>query len=214
MSDEALVSASRAGDQDAFRKLVERHAQRVYSFLRRRVSSDEDASDLAQEVFVTVYTSLSRLRNDAGFGGWLLGITRNQWKMYLRRAEKRELPSDELDDEQSPEPDAEEHLRLESLKRLVGDLVGKLTLDQREVVELFYWDGLTYDEISTALDLPKTTVKSRLHEARRSLKGTLHRSLRSAYRAQRVPDRFVEEIISRCGEGCECGLTLNTKGGA
>lgn len=80
MSDEALVSASRAGDRDAFRKLVERHAQRVYSFLRRRVSSDEDASDLAQEVFVTAYTSLSRLRSDADFGGWLLGIARNQWK--------------------------------------------------------------------------------------------------------------------------------------
>jgi RNA polymerase sigma-70 factor (ECF subfamily) len=213
MSEVELVKAAQAGDRDAFRRLVEKYGSRVYWFCRRRVGTDEDARDLAQEVLVAAHESLPGLRDPAGFGGWLFGIARNRWRMRLRRLARAETPLDDLDVEPASAAEPEERLRLEGLKRLLEDLVGGLGGDQREVVELYYWDGLTYDEISAVLDVPKTTVKSRLHEARRSLRSTLRRSLRNTFRARGMPVGFADEVMSRCGEGCECGLTLDREGG-
>lgn len=213
MSDEEMVQACIAGDREAFRQLVDKYGERVYWFCHRRVLNEDDSKDLAQEAFVSAYASLVHLRNGADFAGWLFGIARNKCRMHLRRLSKAEISSDSLTDDSSSEVNTEERLRLEGLRHLLNEMLEKLTSEQREVVELFYWDGLTYEEISQALDLPKTTVKSRLHEARRSLKDVLRQSIRGKYRIRGLPIRFADEVLSRCGEGCECGLMLSNEGG-
>lgn len=213
MNDDKLVRTSLEGDRKAFRKLVDRYARRIYSFCRRYAANCEDAKDLSQEVFVTAFKALPNLRRPNGFSAWLFGIARNHCKMYLRRLESAKVTAGGVDDETSSAVDVDEYLRLESLRYLMHDLMRQLTPEQREVVELFYWGGLTYDEICAALDLPKSTVKSRLFEARRSLKDVLSRSIRNAYRTWGLPVSFAEEVVARCGEGCECGLTLESRGG-
>lgn len=214
MSDEELVRACIGGDLEAFRGLVEKYAERVYSFCYRRVLNRDDAKDLAQETFVSAYASIGTLRNGADFGGWAFGIARNKCKMHLRRLATAEASSGDGVVEASVEVDADEELRLETLRRLLDGLVERLPAEQREVVELFYWDGLTYDEISEAVCVPRTTVKSRLHEARKALKEVLRGSIRRRYRTQGIPVHFADQVLSLCGEGCECGLTLSDEGGA
>jgi RNA polymerase sigma-70 factor (ECF subfamily) len=213
MTDAQIVEATQAGDREAFRLLVDKYAGRLYSYCYRRTQDFEAAKDLAQEAFVAAYSSICDLRDVTAFGGWLFGIARNKCRMHLRSLPDQPEPVEDIEENMSYEDDAAELLRISSLRRLVGGLLGRLTPEQREVLEMFYWDGLTHSEISEAIALPKATVKSRVFEARRRLRDMVYRCLRESYRAQGIPVDFADDVAARCGEGCECGLSLMDKGG-
>jgi RNA polymerase sigma-70 factor (ECF subfamily) len=181
--DEALALAAQKGNAEAFASLVDRHKGRVYRTLYQVVGHDQDAQDLAQEVFLRLYRSLDSFRGDAAFTTWLHRLTINIALDWLRARKRRPLqvplepPPDEPDgpvrelrsDGLTPE---EEALRSER-QRQIRHAIMDLSQDYREVVMLYHFQHLSYQQIADRLGVPVRTVETRLYRAKRLLKEAL-----------------------------------------
>lgn len=169
MSPRELLRAlgeSRDVRADAFEELFERHFDAIYGYLARRVGPDL-GRDLASETFTRAFAA--RKRYDASRSGerpWLFGIANNLLRRHYRDEERRLRALARLDvrrDDVSPDA-----------PRLAGAL-GALPCEERDVLLLFAWADLTYEEIANTLGLPVGTVRSRLHRARAQFRAALER---------------------------------------
>ena len=176
-SDAELVKLAQTGQRRAFGLLVERHQDYVYNSVCYLVGGGQDAEDIAQEVFVSAYRALAGFQGRAQFTTWLYGIMLNSVRSYWRRRKKVTVLSvgagDEDDDpgvQLSAQQDgpAEMSVRAERV-RVVQAAIAGLDEDLREIIVLRDIQGLSYEELAEALELPDGTVKSRLYRARREL---------------------------------------------
>lgn len=169
-----LVSAAQSGERDAFAQLVRRYEDQVFTMSLRMLSHREDARDLAQEIFLTVYQSLGEFRGDSLFKTWIYRVTVNRCRDELRRRRtvKHTRPGSlagvdgtELDPP-GREPTPEEGARGRETERLIADAMDRLPGDLREIVVLRDVQDLSYDEMARVLEVPVGTVRSRLNRAR------------------------------------------------
>jgi RNA polymerase sigma factor (sigma-70 family) len=176
MSDGEIIARVRGRDTAAFADLVRRHQDRVYGMAMRAAGKPEDAEDLAQEIFLSVFRGLEGFKGDAQFTTWLYRIAWNRCADWLRRNRKpgrRAAPLSEVDEvadgRADPAADAlgkDDRLRM---RRALARLDGRY----RSVVELSCIQGLSYAEVGAALGLPVKTVETRLYRARRLLRERL-----------------------------------------
>ena len=176
--EQVLVMRAQWGEQDAFRVLVERYQNLVYTLALRMTDNADDASDVAQEAFLKAWKGLPRFRMDAKFSSWLYRLTVNAATDLLRRRQKRqeelslegeELAIDPVDPAPSPHQQVEQKLRREILFRCVS----QLSENHRRILLLREVNGLDYEEIGRVLELTPGTVKSRLARARKELREKL-----------------------------------------
>ncbi len=185
-----VIESCKDGNEKAFGEVVLAYQRRVYNIAYRMLGNKEEAKDLAQEVFLSVFESIKNLREEVKFEPWLIQITlnhcRNQWK-YLKR--KKYFQSDSLDDpieteegeiaRQVYDPSDNPETLLE--KKMIQDLIqrGLLQLkeEQRQLIVLRDLQGLSYEEIGKLFSLPEGTVKSKIHRARMDLKEQLERMI-------------------------------------
>jgi len=179
----AFIAALRRRDERAFSRLVLAYQDRVYNTCYRLLGSPEEARDVAQEVFVTIFQKIHQFRGDAKLSTWVYRVATNHAKnrlKYLARRHDREqrsledMPVQPADGRLSASvarPDqALDAVRLEAL---VQRTLSELDADQRTVVVLRDVEGLTYEEISEATGEALGTIKSRLHRGRRRLKAAV-----------------------------------------
>lgn len=190
--DAALIERCLAGDDTAFDELVQRYQDMVFNLAYRLLGGYDESVDLSQEVFLQIYRKLGTFRRDASLRTWIYRIVINRAKNRQRWWRRRfgEMTAMSLDDmEANPNLGAVASARGDGLsgdlvapdKALERKEVGQLLLDaidelpftQRTILLLKEVEGLSYDEISTTLDLPLGTVKSRLARARKSLRDKL-----------------------------------------
>ena len=184
--DSWFVEKLRAGDADAFDRLVAERTADIYALLLRLTHDTEEARDLAQDTFLQAFRSIASFRGDADLKTWLYRIAVNQarnrrrWWHRRRREQTFSLdaPDDEnstlgarLQDENYETPEAGV-LRREREAHLMRAL-SALTRDAREVVVLRDIEGLSYEEVASTLDVSVGTVKSRLSRARAELRRRL-----------------------------------------
>jgi RNA polymerase sigma-70 factor (ECF subfamily) len=169
LSDEDLLRKTVTQDKDAFRLLFERHKTRVYNVILRMIGSPEDAADLLQDVFLTVYTQAKSFRFQSRFATWLMSVTINATLNASKRKRRRRHVevSEELAAE--PRPIKDEKIRA---------VLDRLDPTLRAVVILRYIEGMDYAEIAQVVDCPTGTVKSRLHRAHEELREALRDELR------------------------------------
>jgi len=188
--DPELIKRFLKGDEEAFNRLVLSYQNRVYGLCFRLTGSLDEAEDVAQEIFITVYKSLKNFRGDSRFSTWLYRITVNHCKnrmKYLGRrgyftSESMDQPLEVEDGElarqiQSEDMDALSQMEQKEVQKLVQDKIQELDGEHREVILLRDMEGLSYEEISEILGLPEGTVKSRIHRARLELKAKLEKEL-------------------------------------
>jgi len=188
--DVELVRLAQNGDGAAFAELVSRHQRQLYRLALRMTGSEADAQEVLQEAFLNAYQKLPNFRGEAQFSSWLYRIAANSALMRLRR--KRRAP-DALADQplelQGPRFSAEgfldppplsdwsqradEKMMDRELGTAIDQAVGSLPDDYRTVFLLKDVDGLSNEEITSALDLTVPAVKSRLHRARLALREKL-----------------------------------------
>jgi len=167
---EDLVERCRKGDDEAWRQLVERFGQKVYSIAYHFTLKREDAEELAQEIFLKVFENLHRYDGSYPLAAWLVSLSRNLCIDRYRRR-KREKSFRFVSDEAvaplltSEDDPAAEALKKERVKLLFWAL-SEIPEDLAEILVLRDLDGLAYEEIGRALELPDGTVKSRLFRAR------------------------------------------------
>jgi RNA polymerase sigma-70 factor, ECF subfamily len=181
--DEGLLAEARAGDMEAYAKLIERHEGRVHALVCQYVGQDEEARDIVRDVFLKAYRSLDRFHGKARFSSWVCRIAINRSIDYLRRRkhvriESLDAPMEASDGEMEREiadtaetPDAEVERRELAERILIA--VHALSPKLREVTVLREYGGLSIDEIAETLALSPGTVKSRIFRARERLRELL-----------------------------------------
>ena len=177
VSDETLVQKAVAGSNVAWHKLVKRYEKRVYNYALRMVGHPDDAHDLMQEVFIGVHRNLAGFRGDAKFTSWLFRIASFRCTDYLRRRRIH----DEYDDEQgqSLSQDTPDDSAFSTFaNRQISVALAELPHDQRQVVELKFFQSFTFDDIAVQLGISPNTAKTRLYTALKKLRQ--HEELRDA----------------------------------
>jgi len=167
-SDEELVEACRAGETSAFDILVARWQDKIRGAAYRVLGSEDEARDVAQEAFLKAYRGLVAFKQEARFSSWLYQIALNLCRDRLRRRKTRATVSLEEAEAVGPAiaeagPGALERLQQLDLARAVQRAIEALPDEQREVVVLKEYQGLTFLEIAQALEVPVSTVKTRLY---------------------------------------------------
>jgi RNA polymerase sigma-70 factor (ECF subfamily) len=182
-TDEALVDAALLGDRLAFESLVRRHQRALVNHIFRHTGQREGAVDLAQEVFLKVYQSLSSFDPKYRFTTWLYRIASNCAIDYLRKKQPQTCSIDaDPRDGSGPGPDRtlagseptpHDMLRLDELKRRLEVAVQDLPPDYRQLILLRHRQMCRYDEIARITRLPIGTVKNRIFRAREMLRRQL-----------------------------------------
>jgi RNA polymerase sigma-70 factor, ECF subfamily len=168
--DTALVDRCRRGEDDAWRELVDRFGQKVYSVSYHFTLKREDAEELAQEIFLKIFENLNRYDGSFPLIAWIVSLSRNLCIDRYRRR-KREKSFRFVSDDavlpllRSADDPSADALRKERTKLLFSALA-EIPEDLAEILVLRDLDGLAYEEIGQALELPDGTVKSRLFRAR------------------------------------------------
>jgi RNA polymerase sigma-70 factor (ECF subfamily) len=174
--DLSLIAECRAGRTDAFGPLVARYQDRLYPTAIRLTGGADDALDLLQDTFLRAYQKLGGFRGDSSFLTWVYRIMVNLARTERRKRRPRplraELTGDAPDTSDASDPST--HLERAEREALVQGALDLLSADHRVVVVMKEFDGLRYEEIAAALDVPIGTVRSRLHRARSELKDALH----------------------------------------
>jgi RNA polymerase sigma-70 factor, ECF subfamily len=181
-SDEQIVERALTGDAEAFGEIVHRWERRIFALAYGMLGREEDARDATQETFLAAYRNLRGFRGEAKVSSWLHRIAVNQCITRQRRAKVRNEAAIEDEEERhasnfsapvelSPARVAESRESIEAVRRVVNSL----PLDLRQVVVMKEFEELTFREIAEALDVPLSTVKSRLYTAMRQLQMRLQK---------------------------------------
>ncbi|RCV52802.1 RNA polymerase sigma factor [Marinitenerispora sediminis] len=172
-TDDDLLAAVAAGDQDALRALYDGHAAAMLRLLRRLTSDRGVAEEILQETWLAVWRSADRFRGEASVRGWLLGVARRQAHNRLRRSEP---PA--IDVAEAPEPadlgaDVEARVLAAAGHDEIMAAIRELPPRLREVVVLALVEELPYRDVAEVLGVPVGTVKSRMSGARARLARSL-----------------------------------------
>jgi RNA polymerase sigma-70 factor (ECF subfamily) len=168
--EKALVDRCRQGNDDAWRELVDRFGQKVYSVAYHFTLNREDAEEVSQEIFLKTFENLHRYDGSFPLTAWLLSLARNLCIDRYRRRKREKSFRFVTDDAVMPLLKSEDDPAAEALKKertkLLFWALAEIPEDLAEILMLRDLDGFAYDEIGKVLDLPDGTVKSRLFRAR------------------------------------------------
>lgn len=175
MQDDALVERVGRGDHDAFTALYDRHSALVYGVARRVLGDEAQAQDVAQSVFLQVWTRPESYRG-GNFGAWIARVTRNACLDIVRSAAVR-TREPELPHEIAAETQIDEEVFGRMRAESVTSALASLPPDQRSAIEQAYFEGLSYREVAEKLGAPLGTVKSRIRIGLRRLWEALHQEV-------------------------------------
>jgi len=186
--DAELVSLCKQGSIDAFEVLVKKYQKRMFNIAYRMISNYEDACEVVQDAFVSVYKSIHTFKEKARFSTWLytivMNLSKNRLKQLQVKSYREELSIDDpvyTDDSMmkvepvSGEPSMLEKLEREDIQQKIQRCINSLDSEYKEVIILRDIQGFSYDEIRDMLKIQEGTVKSRLFRARSTLKDCLKR---------------------------------------
>lgn len=172
-SDESIAQAVCLGDTDAFAELVNRYEPKLRRYARRFLARDDAIDDLVQDVFIKVYTNLQSFNTTQRFSPWVYRIAHNTFVNEIRRQQRWQFDwfaaDTVLPQLSAPETSDAETLATE-LNEEVASVLRELPPKYREVIVLYYFESLTYQEIADVLKIPPATVGARLSRGRTKLK--------------------------------------------
>src|SRR4030042_3294402 len=168
-TDEELVRMVQEGDIIAFETLVRRYQQRLFVFVNRFVRSDKDSEEIIQDSLVKLYVNIGAVDTEKRLSSYLFGIAKNTAYTLLR---KRGFPAIPFDDVEEIETDARiyEKLVQKENNETVRKALSSIDHKYRKILKLYYFDDLSYEEISERESLPLNTVRTRLRRAKDALK--------------------------------------------
>ncbi|HZO73843.1 MAG TPA: sigma-70 family RNA polymerase sigma factor [Ktedonobacteraceae bacterium] len=211
-----LVTAAQGGDLDAFSHIVQRFQGMAYASAYTMLEDAHLAEDATQEAFIEAYLNLSNLREPAAFPGWFRRIVFKQGDRLTRGKHLPTVPFEPTSIFDIPLDDLDPALLVESreLRDAVRSVVDALPERERIVTLLFYGSGYTLKDIADYLEVPLSTVKKRLFDARKRLKVLLLDSVRDTLQEQQrshernFPSRVRLLIAIRLGDAAQVRALL------
>lgn len=189
-SDTELVSRFKGGDRGAYAEIVRRYQHKVYTLCVRWLGDDAVAEEVAQDVFIALFRSLADFRGDSQLSTWIYRVAINHCKnrriyRMRRKVDQHDSIHGSADDDDRPRdlvdanaPGTDAGVFRDEAAVLVQQALGDLDDEQRQIVVLRDVEDLSYEEIADLLEVPRGTVKSRLHRARAQLAKLLQRRVR------------------------------------
>jgi RNA polymerase sigma-70 factor (ECF subfamily) len=177
LPDRELVVRCQRNESGAFDELVARHQDRVFSAVSRFCGNVEDAADIVQRAFINAFRKIGEFKGDSAFSTWIYRIAFNQAISFRRENRRAPVSIYSKDDDKVLEPAIEENptekMEGEETRKKVQQALELLEEADREIIILKDLQGHSYDEIADIMQIPKGTVRSRLHRARLELKSRL-----------------------------------------
>lgn len=182
-NEENLLKKSKNGDIEAFEELIKGYQKKVFNIALRMIGDYEDASELAQEVFIKIFKSIRNFKEESTFSTWVYKITTNVCLDELRKRKNKRIIS--LDEEikhdsgesqiqiVDPGLSPEALLEKKEIKKAVIEAIEELSPEHRIVIIYREMQGLNYEDIARIVKCPVGTVKSRINRARQELKEIL-----------------------------------------
>lgn len=161
--EETLVREILSGDVNAYSLLVKRYQKPIFNLMLRMAGSEQDALDLAQETFVRAYEKLEKFDPSAPFFPWLYTMGLNLARDFLRRAKRSPVEPYETEDRYSTDVDQDARLADQIDSQQVLEGLETLPLDYREALLLRFHEGLSVNEVASALGLSLSAAKMRIH---------------------------------------------------
>jgi len=165
-----LVRNALAGDERAFRKILEGHYTLIYSVVRGVAGQRGETDDIVQDVFIKIFRALGDFRGDSQLSTWIYRIARNEALNAIDKRRPQVIPIEDCADlpdaGESPEGSYHRRIGRERLERFMERLDEK----QRVAIELRYIGDKSYEEIADIMDIPLGTVKTYIYRAKLSLK--------------------------------------------
>ena len=181
--DWAIVQRVQNGEVSAFNQLVQKYRQPLFSTIYNMTGNREDATDIAQEVFIKAFQSIKRFRGQASFYTWLYRIAVNSSITFIKRAKKQRFINYETIDETlvsseileffTAKTKTEKGALLKELQEKLNEALQKLSPKHRIVVILHEVEGMSHKEIADITKTSEGTVRSRLHYAKKMLQAFL-----------------------------------------
>ena len=189
--DCALIQRAVNGDQQAYDELMNRYRNAVFHLMYKRLNNREDADDLTQEAFTKAFHKLHTYTPTYAFSTWLFKIANNNCIDHVRRKKLRFYSIDEPIQGDSKR-DYSDHIKADILNpeqevmhgqkiSMVREQIGKLSYKYRLMIEMRFFEEMSYDEIARELDIPLGTVKAQLFRAKEMMREQLQQPGPSAY---------------------------------
>lgn len=176
-NSKSLIDKARAGDQQAFNKLVGLWFKRIYNFSLKYFGEHDLAMEATQKTFIAVFNNIKKLQNIESFRFWVYRIALNQCREEDRRKNRKPWLSIFHSDEAYQVTDNEYHpekaYELMEREELMGSLLQKLPEDQKVVIIMKEYEGLKFREIAEALEISENTAKSRMYYGLKGLRGMI-----------------------------------------
>jgi RNA polymerase sigma-70 factor (ECF subfamily) len=183
LSDDQIIELTLAGETDAFSLLVRRWERPIYGLSLRMLGRDEDARDVCQETFLAAFRNLRKFRGDAKFSSWLYRIALNACHSRLRKqgaAVEQSIDHGDEDGRRFELADAEAEAMPERMQRderatLVRKALQALPAEMRQVIVMKEYEEMTFAEIAEVLQIPVSTVKSRVYTGLQQMRARLEK---------------------------------------
>lgn len=170
--DEEIVQKVVQGNKDLFGELIDRYEDKLTRYVRRFTQQEEDVSDIIQVVFIKAYTNLQSFDTSRSFNSWIYRIAHNESVTHLKKKGTEKVSFIDFDIF-LPHPFAKETadkgVLEKEMKTLLEQSLSKLSPKYREVLVLYYYDDLSYQEIAEVLHIPTATVGVRIKRGKEAL---------------------------------------------
>lgn len=163
------------GDRDAFEKLYKAYAARLFRYLFSMLGDANAAEELANDVMVAAWKGAAQFRGQSKPSTWLFGIAHHKALNELRRRQPQVVDIEEANEVASSAEGPETAVRRHSLEQTVRGALQTLSPEHREVMELTFYQGLSYQEIAEIMQCPVNTVKTRMFYAKKKLQEALEK---------------------------------------
>jgi RNA polymerase sigma-70 factor (ECF subfamily) len=179
LSDETLVARVLKGENAAFGILIKRYEKQIYSFAYNLTNNKDDAQDFAQEAFIKIYNNLHKYDKSRSFFPWMYKVSTNVCysKLKQSRPKVNEVPLEKVIEFSPLIPDRatnpEEYSQTRELQRLVKQAITELPEKYRVPLVLKYLEDMSYKDISDTMDIPISTIETRLYRGRALLQKRL-----------------------------------------
>ncbi len=173
--DYEWVQAVLAGDKQAYAHIINKYKNPLYGTILRMTKNPHDAQDLVQEAFIKVYEQLEKYNQTGSFSGWLYRVAINHCMDEFRkkRYQMKQVEMDSVHDVNAEHPEVV-FMKKEKSRQLER-LIGTLPEDERLIILLRYINELSYDAISDLVGVPLSTVRNKLHRAKRKMRKMVKR---------------------------------------
>lgn len=182
MNEAEIIKGIQTGDQSAFKELVDTYKDMVYKVCFNFLRNNEEAEDITQEVFLTIYKNINIFKKESRLSTWIYRIAVNKSLNYIRKNKKVKIfsifkrdknSSEEKETDLTSQVTADEHMLTAERSSIIKKALGALPDNQRTAFTLHNIEGFTYEEIAGIMECSVSAVESRIHRAKTKLRKLL-----------------------------------------